>query len=385
MLNRKTMLAAVIAACAPAIAFAQDAAKPDAPKADAPKPALPSLDDLLGSWGITTTGYISTSYMHANRAPTDRLFDNEKNSFSLDQAAITIAKQPKEGFGALVNVIAGRDAKQIHSNGLGTNEAVDLTQAFLQYATGPFTVIGGKFLTLAGYEVIAPVGNNQYSRSLIFFAEPFTHTGVRGTWAAMDNLTLTLGVNNGWDQVDDLNSQKTVEAAVSFTPIKTLTLNLVDYYGLEPVTSPTGPTNGKRNLLDFTSTWTPIDPLSLGIEVLYTQQDQFASIAAPGTAVNAKQEAVALYAAYQFTDQWKLSGRAEYFKDKDGIKFGIPDNKIKEFTLTLAFMPAKSVEIRGEVRADKVSNPNDQGIFLDSDGTLSKSLFTYAVQALYKF
>lgn len=48
-------------------------------------------------------------------------------------------------------------------------------------------------------------------------------------------------------------------------------------------------------------------------------------------------------------------------------------------------MPAKSVEIRGEVRADKVSNPTDTGLFLDSDGTLSKSLFTYAVQALYKF
>lgn len=381
MLNRKTILAAVIAAaCAPTVALAEDP-----PKTDAAKPALPSLDDLLGAWGITESGYISASYMHANRTPTDRVFDNQTNSFSLDQAGITIAKQPKEGFGGLVNVIAGRDASVIHSNGLGTSEKVDLTQAFVQYATGPFTVIGGKFLTLAGYEVIAPTGNNQYSRSIIFSAEPFTHTGVRGTYAPLDNLTLTLGVNNGWDQVDDLNKQKTVEAAVSFTPIKTLTLNFVDYYGEEPVTSPTGATNGKRNLFDFTGTWTPIDPLSLGLELLYVSQDQFASIASPGTAIKAKEQAIALYAGYQFTDQWKLSGRAEYFKDKDGFKFGIPDNKVKEFTLTLAYMPAKSVEIRGEVRADKVSNPTDTGLFLDSDGTLSKSLFTYAVQALYKF
>ena len=38
-----------------------------------------------------------------------------------------------------------------------------------------------------------------HSRSLLFFAEPLTHTGIRATYAASDTLSLVAGVNNGWN------------------------------------------------------------------------------------------------------------------------------------------------------------------------------------------
>ena len=50
-----------------------------------------------------------------------------------------------------------------------------MLQAYAQYATGNWTIIGGKFVTLAGAEVIAPTGNTNFSRSLLFAYEPSVH------------------------------------------------------------------------------------------------------------------------------------------------------------------------------------------------------------------
>jgi hypothetical protein len=88
----------------------------------------------------------------------------------------------------------------------------------------------------------------------------------------------------------------------------------------------------------------------------------------------------------------KATLRLEQFDDKDGFHFpaavaianangaNVTGTKTTEYTLTLAYMPADNFELRGEVRQDK----NDQAVF--TDGTnFSKSLTTFAVQALYKF
>jgi len=49
--------------------------------------------------------------------------------------------------------------------------------------------------------VIWSPSNANYSRSLLFGSVPFTHTGVRGTFAVGDTLNLIAGINNGWDQL----------------------------------------------------------------------------------------------------------------------------------------------------------------------------------------
>ena len=46
------------------------------------------------------------------------MFDLEQNGFTLQQAAITTAYQPTQGFGGLVNIIAGRDANEIAPYGI---------------------------------------------------------------------------------------------------------------------------------------------------------------------------------------------------------------------------------------------------------------------------
>src|SRR5437879_4618986 len=141
---KKLFLASAVSAlfAAPATVLAQ--AKP--------APA-PTLDKVLEASGISVSGYIDAGYTHSDRnqaAFTTRVFDQQNNSFGLNQFGLTVAKQPKEGFGGLVNITVGRDAQFIHSfpeiNPFATppttvtaTSMFDVTQAFAQYAGGPLT------------------------------------------------------------------------------------------------------------------------------------------------------------------------------------------------------------------------------------------------------
>src|SRR5580698_10915176 len=148
---RKTtcaLTAAAIVAIAPQVLLAADAPAAATP----PAPAVPGLSDLLTSWGLTTSGDIAASYYHSNGYPgsTWRGFDQDHDSFQLDEAGLQIGYQPKQGIGGFVDVIAGTDAQILNENeslkkdGSFSEGAVDVRQAYLQYATGPLTIIAGK-------------------------------------------------------------------------------------------------------------------------------------------------------------------------------------------------------------------------------------------------
>ena len=373
---KKLILASAVSAlfAAPATALAQ--AKP--------APA-PTLDKVLEASGISVSGYIDAGFTYAKNGAgfTDRVFDGQQNSFALNQFGLTVAKQPKEGFGGLVNITVGRDAQVIHSfpeaNPVapGSTSMFDITQAFAQYAGGPLTLIAGKFVTLSGTEVIASLGNNNVSRSILFGAIPFTHTGVRATWAVSDTVSLIAGVNNGWDQLTDANKGKTLELGATFNPIKPLNITLSGYSGKEVVT-PGGLTvpEGTRTSVNAVASYTIIDPLSVGLELLDVSQDNTVGGNAKG-----KYTGFAGYVTYMFTPKIRGVVRAESFDDKDGLRFGAASQKYKEVTLTGAFLASDSFEARAEVRRDQGNNK----VFSDSTGTLSKNMTSVALQGLYKF
>jgi hypothetical protein len=377
---KKLLVATAVSAAfaAPATVLAQQA-------------RVPTLGQVLDASGLSVNGYIDAGYNWANRnieagfansgagGATPRVFDNQNNSFSLHQLGLTVAKQPKEGFGGLVNLTVGQDAQVIHSfPESGNSSTFDMTQAYLSYSKGSLTFIGGKFTTLAGSEVIASPGNNNISRSILFGAVPFTHTGVRASWAPSDTFTVYGGLNNGWDQLQDQNRQKTLELGASFNPVKPLTMTVSAYIGDETV----GGFTGERDLLDFVLNYAVNDGLSLGAELLTFKQDL------GGT--TAKYNGLALYGSAMLNAQWRTSARIEYFDDKNGFHFatfngpgatgGALGVKYYEGTLTLGYLPTKDVELRTEVRADKA----DQNVYIDG-GSTSKTLMTFGLQALYKF
>src|SRR6266436_9555 len=359
-------------------------------------PPGPSLKDVLTTSGIDIHGYVDAAYSFLSGSGlftsgvADRVFDTEPNSFNLHQAALTVDYLPKEGFGGLVNLTAGRDARVIASLGEATSN-FDVTQAFAQYAHGPLTVIGGKFITLAGAEVINSTQDTNYSRSILFgYAIPFSHTGVRLTYAASDQLSLIMGVNNGWDQVQDQNKQKTAELGVSFVPNKLFSLAAQGYSGVEQLAGGTfigAGTHGVRSLIDAVGTYNATSQLTFILNVDWGQQENATSLV-NGSSIKARWDGAAAYANYQVNDQWRLSVGAESFEKKDGYRTGVIQ-KWKEGTLTLAYLPVKFIELRGEVRYDK----SDSSAFVKDStflgGTpgagVSDNQTSVGVEAVYRF
>jgi opacity protein-like surface antigen len=385
---KKLLLASAVSAlfAAPVTALAQ--AKP---------PAAPTLDKVLEASGISASGYIDAGYTYADKNVetgfSTRVFDSQNNSFALHQFGLTVAKQPKEGFGGLVNITAGKDAQVLHSfpefTSTTSGSLFDVTQAFAQYAGGPLTVIAGKFATLHGTEVIASPGNANISRSILFGSVPFTHTGLRATFALGDTVSLIAGLNNGWDQLTDSNKGKTVELGATIAPIKPLTIVVSAYSGKETVPFAATPGNpeGNRTSVNAVVSYAIIDPLSVGVELLQVTQKEFASTS--GT-ISAKYSGLAGYVTYTFIPQLKGTVRLETFTDKDGLRFGLPADpanptstatKFMEGTVTVGYLPSDAFELRAEVRRDQADNP----AFVDSKGVFSKTLMTMALQGLYKF
>jgi len=176
-------------------------------------------------------------------------FDIDCQSWNLAQFNLHIARVSDGGvgfvtdlnFGELANVMRASTRNSNLNPAPTSNDVIDLTQAYLTYTVPWGQGINlqlGRFVTLLGAEVI-PVYNNQNfneSRGLLFtLGEPLTHTGLRGTYAFNSNVSLTLGVNNGWDDVTDNNEGQSVEGELSLNPTANTSLVLNGIYGPEQV------------------------------------------------------------------------------------------------------------------------------------------------------
>ena len=331
--------------------------------ADAPK-----LSEVLASSGITTSGYVAASYFHSSQLNSLHQFDTGHDSFHLDQAGLTLAMQPKEGFGAVVDLIAGEDARVVSFAESGGSDQFNVKQAFVQYANGGLTLIAGKYTTLIGAEVIAPTGNTNYSRGLLFYSEPLTHTGVRATYAVNDVFAFTAGVNNGWNYTATNYGSKTGELGISLTPSKAFSFTAQALFGKDPVL------DAQRKIVDVVATWNATDMLSVVFSYDWGRQDS-------ACAGDCRWSGIAGYVNLKANDQFRVSVRAEYLDDKDGLISGTA-GKVKEATVTLGYAPVESFELRLEGRYDKA----DQAAFAMTSGTESTCAQTeFALQGVYKF
>jgi len=152
---RKTILAVSLSACTGA-AMAAD--------------KTPTLGEVLKASGVTASGYIDYSYNDRStdqNSTTYRQYDTERRGFNLQMLDLSVGYQPASGFGGFVELNYGSDAQVNSLAAAGTDDYTDVQQGYLQYATGPFTVIAGKFNTLAGAEVIQAPNNTNFARSLL--------------------------------------------------------------------------------------------------------------------------------------------------------------------------------------------------------------------------
>jgi hypothetical protein len=348
----------------------------DAPAAPA-KPVLPSIADLLTGSGITATGEVSATFDHQGFSGSNASYPQQDSysTFTLQQAALTVAYQPMTGFGALVTLLAGQNiyypnytATEAYSGAkIATSSTqVQLAQAYAQWIGGPLTVIAGKYLTIVGAEGLLASGNTNVTRSLLYSYEPVTHTGVRLTYAADSTLNLILGVNNGFVISDELSARtdKTLEAGAAWTPNKMFSWSLGGYYGRD---SNALGIPASQYIIDTVATWTATSALT----VIVSGDVGSTNDAWGLNTTTATWYGGAVYVNYAINDTWRVSARGEYYDDKDGyltlynqnfsalgynestatIKSAVGQN-LYEGTVTFGYDPTKNIELRLEGRYD---------------------------------
>jgi hypothetical protein len=307
------------------------------------------------------------------------------NHLMVDQGVITFERKvdPAKGkfdVGGMVQLTYGTDANLIHGNGLAFGNdstagkgghadqnaydpwyQLDITQAYVDVVipVGNGIVIrGGKFVTLLGYETIAPQGNPFYSHSYLFSAVPFTQTGILGMYTLNDQWAFKAGITRGWNQaLEDNNGAIDFLGQVTFNPTKTIQAVLNLSVGPQDEAD----TSHYRTTIDPVVTWQVTDQFKLGAEVLYTYDGGAQGFAPAGLShAYGDMWGAVVYASYTINDYFTLNGRIEKAHVyMDNSATGAGNMNFYEITLGTTITPlamikevGKAVTIRPEVRYD---------------------------------
>ena len=344
--------------------------------------ALPKWFDELA-----VNAFVSTAYEYNGNRPTNgvssyRVFDFSDNSFNLDVAELVVqiaATKPNDA-GFRVDLAAGNSIPQITKTQDQNAAQFDLQQAFASYIAPlgsglRFDV--GKFVTHLGYEVIEGYDgyDDNYSRSILFgYAIPFTHTGVKASYAFSSKVAGMVEVVNGWDLLRDNNRSKSVGAQLALTPVAPLQVLLNWIGGPELANN----NHSNRNVFDLVAILKPTSTLTLGLNGDYGKENG-TSLVNPGS--DATWKGIAGYATYALTSKFSVALRGETFRDEDGVRLGTGTNAtLSEGTLTPAYKFTDHVLLRGEVRYDKANQP-----ILTKRGTLADKQTTVAGNVIFVY
>ncbi|MGE0681640.1 MAG: porin [Candidatus Binatia bacterium] len=345
---------------------------------------LQKLEDGIGLLnGIKLGGMVYGSYNYNFNNPDSkdnslRIFDTRANNFTLDLAQFSLSKEEEGGVGFKILLDYGRTAKLITSdwNGDGSlsnsTDNFEVQEAYATYTAGIGNGLGikaGKFVTLLGAEVIEAPLNYNISRSFLFgYAIPFTHTGVLFTYPFMEQVSLSAGIVNGWDNVIDSNKGKSFLGNLTLKPADILTLSLNGVYGAEL------PDQGgsKRGVFDLVGTLNVTDHITFVTNFDYGTESR--------TGLNGKDADWYGVAGYlnidgaQFNPAWEafsIAQRLEWFDDEDGVRTGTKQD-LWEATTTVKYKITDSLHFRAEYRHDD----SDKRVFAQRRFSVGDETFT---------
>lgn len=302
---------------------------------------------------ITINGFISTGFTYnTNRPDTGlnqlRVFDGADNSFTIDVVELSIKRDAATAgeAGFRVDLTAGASIPRVTRSAGMDGGQLDVQQMYVTWLAplgNGLRLDLGKFVTPFGYEVIEGYDgfNDNYTRSFLFgYAIPFTHTGLRASYAFTPSFSLTALVVNGWDNAIDNNRSKSVGGQLFISPLAGLSAFVTGMVGPEQ----RGNNSGNRSVVDACASYAVAGGLTLGINVDIGRE----SLPAGGTA---SWTGFAGYLRYAFSDKIALSLRGEQFDDADGTRTGVAQ-KLAEFTLTPEYRPASGIVLRADLRFD---------------------------------
>lgn len=330
----------------------------------APAPAPAPAKSPLTQWG-TDFSFLFDGYVDENfNDPADgynglRNFDLRANTAHVNIGKITIDRAPAP-VGFHLDVGFGQTLDWIHSTNRDPKAWKYFEQAYVDFKPKSWhglEIDAGQFVTSAGAEVIETNQNWNYSRSLLFaWAIPYYHFGVRASFPIGSHFTGGVQLVNGWNNIEPLNSGKTVGINGAYA-WKKVTWSHNYYVGPEKPHT----TQGLRNLYDTVLLVNQTDKFSYYINFDYGRDKNIGPGAVQWTGI-------AGAARYQIAKKYAIASRLEWFDDENGFSTGVAQ-QVKEFTLTGEYKMTDWLMTRLEFRDDW----SDKPFFQTSNGGGSKN------------
>jgi hypothetical protein len=325
------------------------------------------------------SGLVSASYLYnfndpANHENAGRGFDDRADEFMLNKAALFLEK-PLEynafdwSAGYAAKLLFGQDARLTQTD-LNLGDDGDLFEAnvVLNVPVGNgLKLLFGKCGTPMGYESSFTEQNYNWSGGLQWtFVEPFTHTGLKASYAFSPEWEAELYVFNGWDVVEDNNDAKSFMGHVTYTPREATTVSLIGYGGPEQDEN----TSNWRRGVDGYVQQKLVGDFTGVVQFDYGEED---GAAADGS--SADWWAGGLWLIYEPSERWNLALRGDYLNDEDGARTSgsigpvvteeeasagaatetLPQEtgaELYSLTLTFNYKPVEALRIAPEVRWD---------------------------------
>ncbi len=357
-------------------------------KADPPPQPVNHLETALA--GVKLTGFVQASYAYSARSLDDtaivgRLYDRFQNRFTLNALGVVLDKPydpAKFSAGFHTELLLGQDARVIKSNGLDLGPQADLPHLYVTLNVPTASGNGlqlkvGRIPTLLGLEVIETYANPNWSEGNQFiYVENATALGVSVETKFNDHVDLQLRVNNGWDQVSDNNSRKSLMGRVGIYPDAATSLGIVGFWGPEEAGINGANRYGVDGLL-----WRKLGKAALWVQGDYGKEQANATL--PDPTQDAQWWALGGWVTYDFTSSFGLALRGDYMNDEDGARtsgvLGFPANTGQKFgsgTATLNVRAWPNAVVRPELRYDRSSLAAFAG---------KKDQLTFAVAVAYLY
>lgn len=309
---------------------------------------------------ISFSGLIDGYYSHNFNNPasgynTLRNFEVKSRQFSLNMAELSAYHNvgDNDPIGFRMDLGFGRAWDVFHATDPGDRSIQRfIPQAFVSIRPqgwGGFQFDFGKFYTSVGAELTENNYTWHYGRGFMYTNGPYYHFGARMTKPLTDRFTVGFQIVNGWNNVEDNNTGKTMGFTTAYTHEKFSWLTNI-YVGPEK----TGTNTGWRNIYDTVLNLTPTDWFSGYIDYYHGREAQASG---PRTA-DANWDAIGLSGKFQLNDHNALAFRYEYFADHDGFPTGYGSEvNLQSFTATYEYKWTRGLAMRTEYRRDISDQP----------------------------
>ncbi len=317
-----------------------------------------------GGTGLRVSGFVDVSFFYDDNAGS--------SSFSLDEVEINIFKELSAGISARTDL----NFRNVDGN---LNADDILEQGYITFRlpiAEPLDFTFGKFNAPIGFELLDPVDMFQFSHALVFnLGIPTNVTGVMLTSKPTDAVDLNLYLVNGWDQLSDNNSNKTVGGRVGFTVSEKVGFGVSFIYGAERDNE----NSDKRFVLDLDATFNPLESTVVGFEFNYGTEERV-PISLPLPDKDADWLGFLIMVHHDLTPSAGVTLRYDFFDDKDAGRTGTVQ-KLQAVALALTLSLSDGAGVLAEYRHDW----SDVDSFVLADGGMDDSNDSLALEFTYSF